>query len=92
MHLNTISSSNSSSTAMSGPWPPQTNVASDLYPGHPPANFYNSVSLRQFFFTNRLIFKISKFKLYWSIIRPTVTDGCETRGLKRTIKKQVNGI
>jgi hypothetical protein len=26
-----------------GPWPPQANVASDLYPGHPPANFYNPV-------------------------------------------------
>ena len=32
------------------PWvgfgPPEANVASDLYPGHPPANFYNPVSLR----------------------------------------------
>jgi hypothetical protein len=27
------------STALSGTWPPQTNVASDLYSGHPPANF-----------------------------------------------------
>jgi hypothetical protein len=26
--------------------PPQANVASDLYPGYPPANFYNPVSLR----------------------------------------------
>jgi len=34
------------STAMSGPWSPQANVAIDLYPGHPPANFYNPVSLR----------------------------------------------
>jgi hypothetical protein len=34
------------STALGGPWPPQTNVASDLYPGHPPANFYNPISLR----------------------------------------------
>jgi hypothetical protein len=33
------------STAIGGPWPPQTNVASDLYSGHPPANFYNTVSL-----------------------------------------------
>ena len=33
------------STALGGPWPPQANVASDLYPGHPPANFYNPVSL-----------------------------------------------
>jgi hypothetical protein len=34
------------STAIGGPWPLQTNVASDLYSGHPPANFYNTVSLR----------------------------------------------
>jgi len=33
------------SAALGGPWP-QTNVARDLYPGHPPANFYNPVSLR----------------------------------------------
>jgi hypothetical protein len=26
-------------TALSGPWPPQANVASDLYHCHPPANF-----------------------------------------------------
>ena len=29
-----------------GPWPPQANVASDLYPWHPPPNFYNAVSVR----------------------------------------------
>jgi hypothetical protein len=34
------------STALGGPWPPQADVASDLYPGHPPANFYNPVFLR----------------------------------------------
>jgi hypothetical protein len=34
------------STALGGPWPPQANVASDLYPGQPPANFYNPFSLR----------------------------------------------
>jgi hypothetical protein len=28
-----------------GPWPPQANVASDLYRGHPRANFYNPVFL-----------------------------------------------
>jgi hypothetical protein len=31
-------------------------------------------------------------KLYWSIIRPTVTYACETWVLKGTIKKLVNGI
>jgi hypothetical protein len=34
------------SKALGGPWPPQANVASDLYAGHPPASFYNPVSLR----------------------------------------------
>jgi len=34
------------STALAEPRPPQTNVASDLHPGHPPANFYDPVSLR----------------------------------------------
>jgi hypothetical protein len=33
-------------TALGKPWPPQANVASNLYPGQPPANFYNPVSLR----------------------------------------------
>jgi hypothetical protein len=40
-----------------------------------------------------LIFLIkSKFKLYWSIIRPIVTHACETWVLKEIIKKQVNDI
>jgi hypothetical protein len=34
-----------SSTALGGSWPSQENVASDLYPVHLPANFYNPVSL-----------------------------------------------
>jgi len=34
------------STALGGAWPPETNVASDLYPGHWPANFCGPVSLR----------------------------------------------
>jgi hypothetical protein len=33
-------------SALGWPWFPQANVASDLYPGHPPANFYNPVSFR----------------------------------------------
>jgi hypothetical protein len=33
-------------TALSGTLPLQANVASDLYPGHPPSNFYNPVSFR----------------------------------------------
>jgi len=41
----------------------------------------------QFFFKSRLVCYKSKFKLYWSIIRPTVTYSSETRGLKETIKK-----
>ena len=29
----------SSSTDLGTPWTPQANVASDLYPGHPPVSF-----------------------------------------------------
>jgi hypothetical protein len=46
----------------------------------------------QFFFKSRLVSEKSKLKLYWSIIRPTVTYGCETWVLKETIKKQVKVI
>jgi hypothetical protein len=31
------------SIALGGRWPPQANITIDLYPGHPPANFYNPV-------------------------------------------------
>jgi hypothetical protein len=34
------------STALEGPWPPQANVASNLYPGHLLGNLYNPVSMR----------------------------------------------
>ena len=34
------------STALGGPWLPQANVASDLYPRQPPASFYHPFSLR----------------------------------------------
>jgi hypothetical protein len=47
---------------------------------------------KQFFFKSRLVSKKSKLKMYWSMIRPTVTYGCETWVWKGTIKKQVNGI
>jgi len=33
------------STALGGPWTPQANVTSDLYPTHSPINLYNPVSL-----------------------------------------------
>jgi len=46
----------------------------------------------QLLFKSTLFSKISKLKLYWSIIRPTVTYGCEVWVLERTIKKQVSGI
>jgi hypothetical protein len=46
----------------------------------------------QFFFKSRLFSKKSKLKFYWSIIRPTLTYGCESWVLKETIKKQGNGI
>ena len=34
------------STALGGTWPPQTNFATNLCSGHPPANFYNPFTLR----------------------------------------------
>jgi hypothetical protein len=43
-------------------------------------------------FVSRLVSKESKFKLYWSIMRPKATFACEVWALKETIKKQVNGI
>jgi len=46
----------------------------------------------QFLFKSRFVSKKSNLKLYWSIIRPTVTYACEVWVLKETIKKQVNGI
>jgi hypothetical protein len=46
----------------------------------------------QFSFKIRMVSKKSKFKFYWSIIRPIVTYACETWVLKETIKKQVNDI
>jgi hypothetical protein len=46
----------------------------------------------QLFFKSRLVSKKSKLKLYCSIVRPTVTHGCEAWVLKGTIKKQVNDI
>jgi len=42
---------------------------------------------KQFVFKSRSVSKKSKLKLYYSIIRPTVTYGCETWVLKETIKK-----
>jgi hypothetical protein len=41
----------------------------------------------QLFFKSRLVSKISKLKLYCSIIRPIVTYGCEAWGFKEIIKK-----
>ena len=33
-------------TVLGRPFPPQVNVASDLYPGHLPSNFYKPASFR----------------------------------------------
>ena len=41
----------------------------------------------QFFFKSRLVCKKLKFKLYWSIIRPTVTYACEAWVFLRNYKK-----
>jgi hypothetical protein len=41
----------------------------------------------QFLFKSRLVSKKLKMKLYWSIIRPTVTHAYEIWVLKETIEK-----
>jgi hypothetical protein len=43
----------------------------------------------QILFKSRLVSKKSKLKLYWSIIRPTVTYACETWVLKETMKNKL---
>jgi hypothetical protein len=44
----------------------------------------------QFLFKTRLVSKKSKLKLYWSIIRPTVTCACEAAWVwKGTIKNKL---
>ena len=43
----------------------------------------------QFLFKSRLVSKKLKMKLYWSIVRPTVTYGCETWRLKDTVKNKL---
>jgi len=43
----------------------------------------------QFLFKSRLVSKKSKFKLYWSIIRPIVTYAFEVWVLKGTIKNKL---
>jgi hypothetical protein len=43
--------------------------------------------VNQIFIKSRLVSKKSKLKLYWNIIRPTVTYARETWVLKETVKK-----
>ena len=43
----------------------------------------------QFLFKSRLVSKKSKLKLYWSIIGPIVTYGCEVWVLKVTVKNML---
>jgi len=43
----------------------------------------------QFLFKSRLVSKKLKMKLYWSIVRPIVTYGCETWVLKETVKNKL---
>jgi hypothetical protein len=54
--------------------------------------FGNKAYANQFLVKSRLVSKISKLKLYTSIIRPTVTYACETWVLKRNNKKQTDGM
>jgi hypothetical protein len=44
---------------------------------------------KHFFFKSRMVSNKSKLKLYWSIIRPTVTYSCETWVLKETIQNKL---
>jgi len=46
-------------------------------------------SSSQLLFKSRLVSKKSKLKLYWSIIRPKVTYGCEVWVLKGTVKNNL---
>ena len=43
----------------------------------------------QFLFQSRSVSKKSKLKLYWSIIRPIVTYGCEVWVWKETIENNL---
>ena len=52
-------------------------------------NFPFPFYANQCFFKSRLVCKKSKLKLYWTIIRPTVTYACETWVLKETIKNKL---
>jgi hypothetical protein len=47
------------------------------------------ITLTSFSAKSRLVSKKSKLKLYCSIIRPTVTDGCEAWVLEETIKNKL---
>jgi len=43
----------------------------------------------QFLFKSRFVSKKLKMRLYWNIIRPKVTYGCETWVLKETVKTKL---
>jgi hypothetical protein len=43
-------------------------------------------------FTSKLMSRKSKQKLYWTVIRPTVVYGCETRVLKENITQKILSI
>jgi hypothetical protein len=40
-------------------------------------------------FKSNLVSRKSKLKLYWSLIRPTAVDGCETRVLTESVTQTV---
>ena len=41
-------------------------------------------------FKSNLVSRKSKLKLYWSVIRPTAVDGCETRVLTESVTQRLS--
>jgi hypothetical protein len=50
---------------------------------------YETYYANQFFFKSGVVFKKSILKLYWSIVRPTVTYACEAWVLEETVKNKL---